>query len=191
LSNNKSLEVNVAISQKKLSGMIFHKKNDRKQNERKSWELTVCAMVSTGKNLDFLKIYFANRILPNHAKSWKWVMFKTLLCQTTWFQMNVWYTIWKYTQSGIIWAQKNSKSKIHILPIYGQTDSKLAIVVTYAQGSDLAVIFGDLSQRSQSEKLSEIKPPLDTASIAQWSQTVSIWIKDSRHLFKISKFYQN
>jgi hypothetical protein len=47
-------------------------------------------------------------------------------------------------------------------------------VVTYAQGSDLAVIFGDLSQRSQSEKLSEIKPPLDTASIAQWSQTVSI-----------------
>ena len=36
LSNNKSLEVNVAISQKKLSGMIFHKKNDRKKNERKS-----------------------------------------------------------------------------------------------------------------------------------------------------------
>jgi hypothetical protein len=36
LSNNKSLEVNVAISQKNLSCMIFHKKNDRKQNERKS-----------------------------------------------------------------------------------------------------------------------------------------------------------
>ena len=34
--------MNVAISQKKLSCMIFNKKNERKHNERKFWELTVC-----------------------------------------------------------------------------------------------------------------------------------------------------
>ena len=39
-----------------------------------------------------------------------------------------------------------------------------------AQGSDLACAFGDLNQR---EKLSEIKPPLNTANTAQWSQTLS------------------
>ena len=32
----------VAISQKKFTYIIFAKKNDKKQNERKSWELTVC-----------------------------------------------------------------------------------------------------------------------------------------------------
>ena len=32
----------VAISQKNLSCMIFYKKNERKHNERKFWELTVC-----------------------------------------------------------------------------------------------------------------------------------------------------
>ena len=36
LSNDNTLEMNVAISQKKLSCMIFQKKNDRKKNERKS-----------------------------------------------------------------------------------------------------------------------------------------------------------
>ena len=36
LSNDKSLEVNDAISHKKLSFMIFDKKNDWKWNERKS-----------------------------------------------------------------------------------------------------------------------------------------------------------
>ena len=35
-SNVKSLEVNVAISQKNLSFIIFDKKVDKKQNERKS-----------------------------------------------------------------------------------------------------------------------------------------------------------
>ena len=34
----------VTISQKKFSYTIFDKKNDKKQNERKSWELTVCNM---------------------------------------------------------------------------------------------------------------------------------------------------
>ena len=32
-SNDKSLEVNVAISQRNLNDTIFDKKNDRKQNE--------------------------------------------------------------------------------------------------------------------------------------------------------------
>jgi hypothetical protein len=41
LSNDKSLEVNVAISRKKLCCMIFDKKNDRKQGEPKTSELTV------------------------------------------------------------------------------------------------------------------------------------------------------
>ena len=36
LSNDKSLEVYVTISRKKNSGTIFDKKNDKKQNERKS-----------------------------------------------------------------------------------------------------------------------------------------------------------
>ena len=36
LSNSKSLEVYVAISQKKFSCIIFDKKYDKKQNERKS-----------------------------------------------------------------------------------------------------------------------------------------------------------
>ena len=44
------------------------------------------------KSLDFFTIFLTNRVWPNQAKSWKWVMFKTLLCQPTWFQMNVWYT---------------------------------------------------------------------------------------------------
>ena len=42
LSNEKSLEVNVAISRKKLCCTIFDKKNDRKQGEPKTTELTVC-----------------------------------------------------------------------------------------------------------------------------------------------------
>ena len=36
LSNDKILDVNVAISQRNLNYTIFDKKNDRKQNERKS-----------------------------------------------------------------------------------------------------------------------------------------------------------
>ena len=36
MSNDKSLEVNVAISQKNLSCMISDKKNNRKRIERKS-----------------------------------------------------------------------------------------------------------------------------------------------------------
>ena len=62
-------------------------------------------MVCPSKNLDFSKIFFTRRILPNQAKSWKWVLFKTLLCQPRWFSMNVWYTIWKYIYSAIIWTQ--------------------------------------------------------------------------------------
>jgi hypothetical protein len=41
LSNNKSLEVYDVISQKNLCCTIFDKKTDKKQNEQKSWELTV------------------------------------------------------------------------------------------------------------------------------------------------------
>ena len=43
LSNDKGLEVNVTISQKKKNWVAkFDKKNERKRNEQKSWELTVC-----------------------------------------------------------------------------------------------------------------------------------------------------
>ena len=49
------------------------------------WELGLGAMVCPSQNSDFLKIFFTNRILPIQAKSWKWVMFKTLLCQPKWF----------------------------------------------------------------------------------------------------------
>ena len=41
LSNDKSLEVYVVISQKILSSTIFDKKIDMKHSERKFWELTV------------------------------------------------------------------------------------------------------------------------------------------------------
>ena len=41
LSNDKSLEVYAVISQKNLSCTFFDKKTDKKQNEQKSWELTV------------------------------------------------------------------------------------------------------------------------------------------------------
>ena len=41
LSNDESLEVNVAISRKKMCCTIFDKKNDRKQGEPKTRELTV------------------------------------------------------------------------------------------------------------------------------------------------------
>ena len=46
LSNDKSLEVYVVISQKNLCCTIFNKKTDKKQNERKSRELTVCNLYS-------------------------------------------------------------------------------------------------------------------------------------------------
>ena len=42
LSKDNSLEVYVVISQKNLSCTFFDKKTDKKQNEQKSWELTVC-----------------------------------------------------------------------------------------------------------------------------------------------------
>ena len=44
VSNDKNLEVNVVISQKKWVAQFLTRKNDRKQSERKSWELTVCCM---------------------------------------------------------------------------------------------------------------------------------------------------
>ena len=57
-------------------------------------------------------------------------MFKTLLCQPTWFQMYVLYTIWKYTWSALILTNFFiSKSKIPFLPIYEQMDLKTAIVM--------------------------------------------------------------
>ena len=84
--------------------------------------------VSKIKSLDFFPIFLTNRVWTNQAKSWKWVMFKTLLCQPTWFQMYVLYTIWKYTWSAMIWAKKILKSKIHILSNYEQTDLKTALV---------------------------------------------------------------
>ena len=44
LSNDKCLEVYVVISRKKFNCIIFDKENDKKQSERKSWELTVCTL---------------------------------------------------------------------------------------------------------------------------------------------------
>ena len=55
LSNGKSPEVYVVISQKNLSCTIFDKKTDKIQNERKSWELTVCK----SDKLDSLLFLFA------------------------------------------------------------------------------------------------------------------------------------
>jgi hypothetical protein len=45
----------------------------------------------------FFPIFLTNGVWIDQAKSWKWVMFKTLMWQLQWFQMNVWYTIGKYT----------------------------------------------------------------------------------------------
>ena len=56
MSNVKSLEVNVAISQKKLNCMIFDQKNDRKRNERKSWELTVWILQKENKSMFIQKV---------------------------------------------------------------------------------------------------------------------------------------
>ena len=44
------------------------------------------------------------------------------------FEMYLWYVIWNYTKSVILW-KNNSKFKIHILPNYEQTDLKTAIVI--------------------------------------------------------------
>ena len=49
---------------------------DLVQTHPNHWELVLGAMVCPTKNLDFSKIFLTNRILPNQAKSWKWVMFK-------------------------------------------------------------------------------------------------------------------
>ena len=54
---------------------------------------------------DFFSNLSTTRVWPNQAKSWKWVMFKTLLCPPTRFQINLWYTIGKYTWSAIISAK--------------------------------------------------------------------------------------
>ena len=43
LSNDRSLQVYIVISRKKFNCTISDKKNDKKQNEWKSWELTVCS----------------------------------------------------------------------------------------------------------------------------------------------------
>ena len=53
--------------------------------------------IQNEKFIFFSPIFLTNRVWPNQAKSCKWVMFKTLLCQPAWFQMYVWYVIWKYT----------------------------------------------------------------------------------------------
>jgi hypothetical protein len=58
---------------------IFHE--DLVQTQLDYWELVLVAMVCPSNNLDFLKIFFTHKILLNQAKSWKWVKFKTLLCQ--------------------------------------------------------------------------------------------------------------
>ena len=50
--------------------------NHSVQTQLDHLKLNLDPMVSTSKNLDFSKIFFTNRILPNQAKSWKWVMFK-------------------------------------------------------------------------------------------------------------------
>ena len=88
------------------------------------------------KNLDLFSIFLTNRVCPNQAKSWKWAIFKTLLCQPPWFQMYVWYVILKvhivrYNLDQIFF----SKFKTHTLPNYEQTDLKTAIVApTRVQG---------------------------------------------------------
>ena len=74
MSNDKSLVVYVVISQKNLSCTIFDKKTDKKQNERKSWELTVCTAAApayddvVGSALDAL--LHTVTILSNCKLSW-------------------------------------------------------------------------------------------------------------------------
>ena len=60
------------------------------------WEWVLGTMVCPGKFFDFFKVCFTNRILQNQAKSEN---------GSTWFQMNVWCTIWKYIYSAIIWVK--------------------------------------------------------------------------------------
>ena len=88
MSNDKSLEVYVVISQKKLSCKIFDKKNDQKRNERKSWELTVhCSVINDVKNFTnsefFCFIFFDAKnpftiideiCQPKISKFWIWFL---------------------------------------------------------------------------------------------------------------------
>ena len=79
---------------------------DMSKTQLDHWKLFLGANVCQIKSLEFFPIFLTNRVWINQAKSWKWVMFKTLLWQPQWFQMNVWYTIWKYTYSSIFWLKK-------------------------------------------------------------------------------------
>jgi hypothetical protein len=79
-----------------------------------------------------IMIFFSNlstnRVWPNQAKSWKWVMFKTLLCQPKWFQVNVWYTLRKYTCSANNLSQFFFQNPKFIFGTFGFKSIKPAIV---------------------------------------------------------------
>ena len=65
-------------------------------------QLSFYPEITRFRNYDFFSNLSTSRVWPKQAKRWKWVMFKTLLCQPKWIQVNVWYTIGKYTCSAII-----------------------------------------------------------------------------------------
>ena len=86
------------------------RKQSRIETQPDHWKLVLDPYASKVKSLGFPPFFVLhNRVWLNQEKSWKWVMFKTLLCQPTWFQMYVLYTIWKYTWSAMILAKKNFK----------------------------------------------------------------------------------
>ena len=91
-------------------------------------QLSFYPEITRFRNYDFFSNLSTNRVWPNQAKSWKWVMFKTLLCQPKWFQINVWYTIGKYTCSAIFKPKKIFKIQNSYLALVGLKSSKPAIV---------------------------------------------------------------
>ena len=58
------------------------------------------------------------QVWSNQAKTWKWVIFKTLLCQPTWFKIHVSYTIWKYTWSAMILAKISFQNQKFIFCLF-------------------------------------------------------------------------
>jgi hypothetical protein len=51
------------------------------------WKLFLGANICQIRTLDFFSNFLINRVWINQAKSWKCVMFKTLLWQPQWFQI--------------------------------------------------------------------------------------------------------
>ena len=72
LSNDICLEVNVVISWKNLSCTIFNKKNYRKRNEPKTWELTVWHVYRTTA-VFLCIIFFKSEVLNMQLKVDFWL----------------------------------------------------------------------------------------------------------------------